>query len=422
MVRSAWKLGRCLWLRAALPCVGLLVAGVAAPAGALGEAFGAGEAEASPQLRGFVSTQDRTIRPGRSVPTRIFCPGGRFIPFTWGFRPISAPQDGVAVDAVVTSVVPHANRRGVFAWTVTLFNPNPGATVEMRVSATCVQGRRGVETVVDRSGEVLRDSSGGVSASPGGAADARAVGRQSRRKPTLSADAQRIDIGIPAGRRVSGEVFCDRRRNSAVADIGFDSDHSELIGVDFVERDGVPGAQVTLQNRAGADDEGAAYVVCLEGKRFRVKESEVVASASASARGGGGTATTSGATAAGEKPGLEIVRSRFTSDEIMPGERPELLALCDGPRPAPEVAALPAGSGGRLGDESGPANDTFLLKRDAFFLGGEEVRNPIAAALLEFLHGGDDPEPAFKEPTCAAGLGDVRTLVHPESELEDFSG
>ena len=390
-----------------------LAIGVAALPGApLERVLGASEASAATKVTQLVFNQDRTIRPRRSVPTKVFCPG-RFIPFTWGFRPINPPIPGVVVNAILTSVVPDERGTKKAGFTITLFNPNPGATVQIRVSTTCVEGSGGVGT---------RFRAAAVARGP---------------KPTLALDTESAKVEIPAGQRVAATVSCDRKSNAAIADVGFASQGSEYVGFVPTTSKGRPAARVVIQNRSSADDSGRVYANCIEGRSFKVSEKTVDAGGIAAT--GNRTATSAGGAGSGGKPGLLFERTRFTGTAD-PFSAATLVVQCGEPKPVPDIQAIGGGASSLIGPETGPALEQFVFVREALILngtaGGASARrdahgfpladpavvNPgtlLQLTLFGLLNLTGQPAAVTKTPVCVKSSARVRTLVDPDSDVED---
>jgi hypothetical protein len=389
----------------------LAIGATALPGAPLERPLGVSEASAARKVTQLVFNQDRTIRPRGSVPTKVFCPG-RFIPFTWGFRPINPPIPGVAVNAILTSVVPDEKGTKKAGFTITLFNPNPGATVQIRISTTCVEGSGGLGTRF------------------------RAAAAKGS-KPTLALDSESEKVEIPAGRRVAASVSCDRRTNAAIADVGFDSERSEYVGFLPTERRGRPAARVVIQNRTTAGDSGRVYANCIEGRGFKVSEKTVDAGGIAAA-GKGRRASVAGGAGAGGKPGLLFERTRFTGTAD-PFGAATLVVRCGDPLPAPTIRAIGGGASALIGPETGPALEQFVFAREAVILSeaGVAVRRdprgfPLAdpagpspngtllqLTLFGLLNLTGQPAAVTKTPVCAKSIGNVRTLVDPDSDVEE---
>lgn len=346
--------------------VALVLTGLTSPVG-----FGQAAVQGAPQLRALVFNQDRPIRPRRTLVTTAFCPFRGYVPFTWGFRPIGPRQAGVFVNAILTSVEPAVRGTRTFGYKLRLHNPNAGATVQMRISTTCVAAIAGVQVQVNRSGELF-DRNG-----------QRALA--SARGPTATLDGSRTPIVIPAGRRASASAFCTQR-NAVVTDAGFQSRASEPVAFVPARRRGRPGVRVTLQNRTSARDRGDVIAVCLEGAQLTLETKQGTLSAAPRAAAGDGLlieeASTSRQVGAGALEGVNVTCGLKL--QVTP---PDIPAVALGP-----YFAIGGG---------GSASDQFLDQRFSGLFDNGAARAPTAH-VSSVARGIAAAGNATRQPTTAA--------------------
>ena len=350
-------------------------------------------AEAAPKVVERVLTEDRTIRPQRSVKTNIICPG-QYVPLTWGYRPLSPSQPGVSVSALLTAVKP-SQKGGKNGFAITLFNPNPAATVQMRVSTTCIRGEGRLRVRAAKKGK----------------------------KPMLTVETASKKLAVGAGRRVVEKVACPSDK-AFVADVGFSSERSEYVGYLGGKARGRAAARVVVQNRTSSDDAGRVFVSCISGRRLklseRLEEGEVVSA---------GAAAMLPDASASAKLGLRLVRTGFSS--ALPGIRQgSFFVFCGDPQAAPKVGAIAAGPESLIGPSSGPALQQFVTTRLPTLVtdtgagqsrAGRRVEPglPLQSRTL-FGHANGEAGPTEVRITslCIKGRGGLETTVDAKSAIE----
>lgn len=167
------------------------------------------QAAAPPQLQFIRVDRDQTLTPRRTTTTTVLCPRTHFM-LAWNLSPTGPRQRGVISQAVLRGAVPVIRRGGGAAgFTITLQNPNQGATIRMRVSVSCLGGR-GLAVGVYAGAPF-----------PGGQArPARTAAREPRR-PGISLDGVRKRVTVRTGARATRVTLLCGDANSAPGDFGF---------------------------------------------------------------------------------------------------------------------------------------------------------------------------------------------------------